>query len=338
MTNLLLVDGVKFDLWTPKDEEKEFHPLVKAHHKEIFGEDAFYFDVKHVLKSPSKIGSIPDAYLVSFGHDEWYVVENELSSHPIYDHIVNQLSKFLNGIKNQDARSQILDALYEDINSDVLRRAEVEKQIDSRDVYHALSKLITKQPRMVVIIDRKTPEIEEALQNLSPTPSIVEFKTYARRDAPNVRAFVFEPLYGTEKPTGKTQGKTEGKKTMPEYYRIWQKKLEWVSENVRETTKSLIAQVIQFDNVVHKASGPDYVFYKGQPGRKTIFLGLFLTKSALKVRIRTDPATFKDPKKWVGDREYRWFFKVGEKEFSIASVDQIEYAMGLIKQSYQLAK
>jgi hypothetical protein len=36
---MLLVDGVKYKLWTPKDEEKEFHPLVKASSKEIFGEE-----------------------------------------------------------------------------------------------------------------------------------------------------------------------------------------------------------------------------------------------------------------------------------------------------------
>lgn len=335
---MLLIDGVKYDLWTPKDEEKEFHPMVRAHHKEIFGEDTLYFDVKHVLKSPSKIGSIPDAYVISFGRGEWYVVENELSSHPIFDHIVNQLTRFLNGIKNQEARSQILDALYEDIDNDVLLRATVQKQIDTHDIHHALSKLIAKQPRLVVIIDEKTLETEEALQNLNPTPSIVEFKTYARRDAPNVRAHVFEPLYSEEKPTGKAPGRAEEKKPVPEHRRTWQKKLDWADENVREINKALTNQILQFDNVVHKASGPDYAFFKGEPGTKTIFVGLFLTKSAIKVRIRTDPTTFKDPKKWTGDKEYHWFFKAGEKEFKITSIDQMHYAMELIKQSYQLAK
>lgn len=75
--------------------------MVKAHYREIFDEDALYFDVKHVLKAPSKIGSIPDAYVVSFRYGEWYVVENELSSHPIYDHIVNQLNRFLNGSRTK---------------------------------------------------------------------------------------------------------------------------------------------------------------------------------------------------------------------------------------------
>jgi predicted transport protein len=336
---MLLIDGVKYELWTPKDEEREFHPMVRAHYKEIFGEDALYFDVRHVLKTPSKIGSIPDAYVISFRRGEWYVIENELSSHPVYDHIVNQLTKFLNGIKNQEARSQILEALYYDIDNDAVLRATVQRQIDTHDVHHALSKLIAKQPRIVVIIDQRTSETEEALQNLNPIPSIVEFRTYIRKDALNVRAHLFEPLYAAEKPLGKPTDRGEGKRPVPEHYKTWEKKLEWVDQNVRDITKALTSQILKLDNVIHRASGPDHVFFKGEPSTKTIFVGLFLTKPALKVRIRTDSETFKDPKRWTGEKTYSWFFKTGqEKEFKLTEKDQMSYAMELIKQSYHLAK
>lgn len=334
---MLIIDGVEYDLWTPKDEVKEFHPMVKAHYREIFDEDALYFDAKHVLKTPSKIGSIPDAYVISFKRGEWCVVENELSSHPVFDHIVNQLNRFLNGLKTPEARNQILEAIYEDIDNDLLLRATVQRQIDFRDIHHALSKLMTKQPRIIVIIDRKTLEVEEALQNLNPTPSIVEFKTYVRKDAPNIRAHLFEPLYTSERPSGKKTSRNETRRPVPEHYKIWEKKLEWVDQNVSDIVKTLTSQIIQLGNVVHRASGPDYVFFKDQPGTKTIFAGLFLTKQALKVRIRTDPTTFRDPGKWTRDKTYRWFFKVGEKEFKVTSKDQIDYAMELIKQSFQLA-
>ena len=62
---MLLIDGVKYRLWTPKDEEKEFHPMIREHSKELFGEGSIYFDVKHKLISRSGIGSIPDAYVIS---------------------------------------------------------------------------------------------------------------------------------------------------------------------------------------------------------------------------------------------------------------------------------
>jgi hypothetical protein len=35
--NVLLVDGVKYCLWTPEKEEEVFHPIVKEHYEEILG-------------------------------------------------------------------------------------------------------------------------------------------------------------------------------------------------------------------------------------------------------------------------------------------------------------
>jgi hypothetical protein len=193
---MLLVDGIKYRLWTPRDEEKEFHPIIRGHYKEIFGEDSLYFDVKHVLKTTSGIGSIPDAYVINLSKpSEWYVVENELASHPVYDHIVKQLTKFINGIANQSARSQILDMLYDEINKDNVLKATVQKLIDSTDIYRALSKLLSNPPRIVIMIDQKTSEVEEACQVLKYQTDIVEFRTFLREDAENVHAHLFEPIY-----------------------------------------------------------------------------------------------------------------------------------------------
>jgi len=209
---MLLVDGIKYRPWAPRDEEKEFHPLIREHSKEIFGEDSLYFDVKHVLKTMSGIGSIPDAYVINLSKpSEWYVVENELASHPVYDHIVKQLTKFINGIANQKARNQILDILYDEINEDSVLKATVQKLIDSADIYRALSKLLSTDPRIVIIIDEKTSDVEEACQVLKYETDIVEFKTFVREDAENVRAHLFEPLRTTEKP--RPTGKREAKRT-----------------------------------------------------------------------------------------------------------------------------
>lgn len=69
--------------------------MVRAHAEAIFGKDTIYFDIKPVLKSTSGIGSIPDAYVIKLSKPgEWYVIENELATHSIYDHVVKQLTKF----------------------------------------------------------------------------------------------------------------------------------------------------------------------------------------------------------------------------------------------------
>jgi len=336
---MLIIDGVKYKLWTPKDEEKEFHPLVKEHYKEIFGEDSLYFDTKHVLKTVSGIGSIPDAYVINLSRAELYVVEIELASHPVYDHIVKQLTKFINGIENLDTRNQIIDMLYDEIDSDIVLRATVQKAIGSTDIYRFVSKLLSKPPRIVIIVDKKTPEIEEACRVLKYQTDIMEFETFVREDAPNVHAHLFEPLFGIERIEMKV--KEEKGKRVPEHYKDWQSLYAWVEDNVKDVEKALESSIISINpSEVTKAIHGRYLcFYKGKPSTKSIFAAFLLTKKALKVRIRTDPNTFKDPQRLTGDKVYKgWFFKQGEeREFKIRSREQIPYAMELIKQSYDIS-
>jgi hypothetical protein len=221
---MLVIDGIKYKPWTPKDEEKEFHPMVRNCSKEIFGDDSLYFDVKHVLKTTSGIGSIPDAYVINLSKSELYVVENELSTHPVYDHIVRQLTKFINGIENQNAKNQIIDMLYDEINKDAVLRATVQKAIDSTDVYRFISKLLSKPPRIVIIVDQRTPEIEEACKVLKYQPDIIEFKTFIREDAPNVHAHLFDSFMSpklmevampAEKPTIRGEITSQSEYTLP---------------------------------------------------------------------------------------------------------------------------
>jgi hypothetical protein len=198
---MILIDGVKYRLWTPKDEEKEFHPMIKEHSKEIFGENSLYFDIKHKLISKSGIGSIPDAYVITLSKPyKWYVIENELASHSIYDHIVKQLTKFINGLRNPKSRNDILEALDYEIRTDKVLKAHVEKMIGSPETFRFLSKLLSHPPNIVVVIDELNEEVREACQSLRYETQFVEFKTFVREDAENVHAHLFEPIYTIVKP------------------------------------------------------------------------------------------------------------------------------------------
>jgi len=42
---MLLIDGVKYEEWTPTNEE-EFEQIVEEHAKDIFGEQSIYLDIK----------------------------------------------------------------------------------------------------------------------------------------------------------------------------------------------------------------------------------------------------------------------------------------------------
>lgn len=193
---MLLIDGVKYELWTPKKEVEEFHPLVKEHYKEIFGGSSIFIEGSR-LESGSGKGSIPDGFVITPNEiPQWYIVEMELSTHQLYDHIVNQVGRFINGIKTTATQKKIIEAIYQHIQENKRRKAEFEEAIGSGEIFKFISDLVTKPPVLVVIIEDKTQELDEALDLLKYSPiKIVKFQTFRRVGAEAVHAHLFEPPF-----------------------------------------------------------------------------------------------------------------------------------------------
>lgn len=125
----LFKDDVRYNLWKPQ-KESELEQIVVEHYKEIFGEDSIYFDIKQVIKSKAGILSIPDGYIVYTSKPyKWSIVEVELSSHPVFEHIVPQITKFINGIKSQDTRHDIIQTLYGSVKKDLFSEVFIRKRI-----------------------------------------------------------------------------------------------------------------------------------------------------------------------------------------------------------------
>ena len=251
---MLIINGAKYRLWTPKDEEKEFHPMVKEHSKEIFCENSVYFDIKHKLSSKSGIAAIPDAYVITLSKPyEWYIVENELASHPVYSHIVPQISKFVDSIEELETQRDIRDILDKEVNEDVVLKALIEKKT-GQDSYRFLTELVSKPPKIALIIDEMTPEVEKASKSLKKLADtkIIEFQTFAREDAPNVHAHLFEPLYVTEKVS--EEGKEE-EATQERYTESYH--LKNVAEDIISVYEKVKNAMLQLDSSI-KANPQKY--------------------------------------------------------------------------------
>jgi hypothetical protein len=137
--------------------------------KEIFGEKSIYFDIKQKMLSKTGIGSIPDGYVIDFtnpAHPQWYIVEIELSSHPIYDHIVKQLNKFMSGIKNISSQRDIVDAIYEEIVEHPSIEGTIKELSGRIDIYPMLVDIISRTPKIVIVLERKSEEVKELVQIL----------------------------------------------------------------------------------------------------------------------------------------------------------------------------
>jgi len=195
---MLLIDGVKYLEWTPKSEE-EFEQIVSEHTSEIFGEQSIYLDRKQKLRSLSGIGSIPDGYVITFGDSShWHIVEVELSSHPLHDHIVAQVGRFIGGIENLRTQNNLVKVIYDEIINDDFFKLRLRKSIGLIDTHRFLTDLISKPPMLTIIIEKASPELSEALKILRYPQEIkvVEFQTFIREGVGlQVHAHLFEPLH-----------------------------------------------------------------------------------------------------------------------------------------------
>jgi len=193
---IVLIDGVRYRLVIP-DNEAALEEAIKSNFQHIFGPDSFYLDVKKLIKSKAGIASIPDGYVILFEPKaRWCILEVELASHSIYDHIVPQLTKFNRGIENSSSRKKIVEMFYSIINEDEVLKAKLKQQIKTGEIYKFISDLISENPMIVVAIDHRTDELEEALRDIRGEVKAVEFKTFQREGiADKIHAYVFEPIF-----------------------------------------------------------------------------------------------------------------------------------------------
>ncbi len=117
--------------------------------------------------------------------------------------------------------------------------------------------------------------------------------------------------------------------------------LQWASDELKDTVRSLINHVAELNEVTHAIQGENCCFYHGKADARNLFATFLLTENALEVRIVTDPGVeFQDPERWTGDSGHKTYFpwllgrKQKKAQFTLTSKEQVKYAMELITQAY----
>lgn len=193
---MLIIDGVKFNLHVPKSE-KEFENLVKEHITEIFGKDSLYFDIKPELRSKAGIGSKPDGIAIRLDEPSFYIVEFELASHPVYDHVIAQINRFNTAFKSSETKLKMAEAIYSEISSDPFKNMLVKSKKD--EPFKFLTEVFSSKPKLVIIVNKASDELREAVENLPFESKVVEFKTFERENVGiSVHAHLFEPIVPSE--------------------------------------------------------------------------------------------------------------------------------------------
>jgi hypothetical protein len=194
---MLLIDGVSYEEWTPPIEE-ELEDIVIEHSEHIFGSDSIYLDQKIKLKTISGVGSIPDGFAIIFNNQpEWHIVEVELSSHDIYSHVVNQVTRFMDGIENLNTQDKLFDAMWNAIDNDHILKHKLQIASGNTNPHLFLSTIIKKTlPTLTLIIEKEQQSLDNTLNKFSYLPHrIIEFKTFRGANANSLHAHLFKPLF-----------------------------------------------------------------------------------------------------------------------------------------------
>lgn len=187
---MLLINGEKYERWIPNNE-RIFEEIIKEHYHEIFGDNSFYVDLKHKLHG-AEIASIPDAYVITTNPDKLWIVEIELSTHDVYQHIMPQLGKFLAGLKKLSTRDSLRNALFKEIGVQV----EFKNLINQKgEVFKFLADLLAIQPEIVIIIDEFTAGLDDIGAALKADVKICRFATFCKKGEDlSIHAHEFEPI------------------------------------------------------------------------------------------------------------------------------------------------
>jgi len=179
MRRFLFKDSIRY---LPYDyqSEQELENFVVEHYEEIFGENTLFFEKKK-LRTPSGIGSIPDGFVLDLKKKKWYIVEVELAAHSVFNHITSQLYKFSVSIKTKPAnREKLRERFYDAIRDSIKMEFKMDIAGITKERHKYVSDVVKTEPGIVVVIDEKTHEVEEACDILPFKTGILEFKTFAR--------------------------------------------------------------------------------------------------------------------------------------------------------------
>jgi hypothetical protein len=181
--------------------EREIEKVVEANAEYIFGPDSIYLP-KMLIKSPDGIGTIPDGFAIDLASRQWYIVEAELSSHSVWNHIAPQVAKQIIAASQPSTRAALIELVVNLIkNDDELAEKIDELEIEAIDIRQVLTEIFEKKPIVGLPIDAVSLDLKEWAQTLK-----VEVKLWIVRklvdfnDSTNILYEIpdeFKPVFDT---------------------------------------------------------------------------------------------------------------------------------------------
>jgi hypothetical protein len=137
----------------PFVNEAELEKVVADNYEHLFGPDSFYLP-KTRIRTSDGTGTIPDGFAIDLSERKWYIVEAELGHHPVWDHIVRQVSKQIVASLQPETK-QILEDLSVELygQDDSIKEKFNSLAIPTVDVRKVIRDILEGNPIIGIPID-----------------------------------------------------------------------------------------------------------------------------------------------------------------------------------------
>ena len=145
------------------NKETELHNWVEKNTNQFFGNDIIYLTGNFLINTKRNKGAKPDGFVLDLKNYSWTVIESELLSHGVWDHIAEQIIRFIVAAKSDSAKRKIRGYFFDELE----KRGEIKKVATSLNV---------SETRVV-----------QKIENILETTSCAKFPNFA----PNKKQILF---------------------------------------------------------------------------------------------------------------------------------------------------
>jgi predicted DNA-binding protein (MmcQ/YjbR family) len=329
---IIIHDNIPYSEIQYKNEQ-DLERLAVEKRYALFGNDIVYFDIKKKITSNAGISRIPDGLfftLPSYNDAKLWLVEYELSNHDLERHITPQILGFMKALQNESTKKTIREMLYKQIKQSPASVKKIKSILpQDEEIHYFIETILDRELGIVIVIDKKTPELEEVADSISGMiriqSQILEFITFENSDSKKIHMIdTLSSIPRSEKT----------KKTI----RLWETRIGETTPENRSTIDLFISTIIDEFRAIGKPWHKWYAFYLGDPTeRKKLFAVIYTSKNKSSLCFRVDPEKFRANQQSV--RIVKGFFFPGGTERRISlSKDNFKEIIECLKHSYKVTK
>ncbi len=317
------------------EDEHELERLAVAHVKELFTDNALYFDVKKRVTSKIR-PRVTDGLLLDFrekNRAKFWIVEYETHKHDMESTVAPQLRGFLKALKDETTLRELGNTIYEEIKTkpDNLKRFRELAGVET-DIHYLIDQVLHEEPGILVVIDDIDEEGLAVLEDMSPAPYVIPFRTF-QKDGKLIH--YTNPLTSVKSAKRERRGRIRKGDLLPRAT-SWDARLEWVQPSTKQLTAELIKELATvMPGTIHKPRFRWYEFYRREPlTQRNRVAVILISGKGVRLSIRVDPSKFSDPHNLARTMKGFFFPKGTERRLAVTT-QNLDEAVSLAQSAYR---